>query len=73
MYICQNCGLDLCSKEHQSEWVEGKGNICPTCWSKQGMVLDNGKKVFEESQRTKTPIIKNQICLKGNPAYDLMM
>jgi len=31
MYICQGCGKDLPSDTHPPTWVQGKGNLCPTC------------------------------------------
>lgn len=30
-YICQFCGRVRCSKSRPSEWIEGRGNICPDC------------------------------------------
>jgi len=34
MYLCQECGKDLCSKETPPVWVVGKGNVCPICSTK---------------------------------------
>jgi hypothetical protein len=31
MVICQECGRDLCVKEHNVKWVEPKGNVCKDC------------------------------------------
>jgi len=74
MFICQECGRDLCSYGCDQklivgmsavEYVEGKGNVCKTCLSKH--YLKDGEKYV------RVEMIKTKIGLKGNPAYDLMM
>jgi len=74
MFICQECGNDLCSRGcgqkitegvEASAWIEGKGNVCMTCLSKNYIQTQGSWKKIEN--------VKMPYSLKGNPAYDLMM